>query len=84
MQRTEDFINVQEKHVSACMFCYWMCFTHEQVPKGHDEVCLLMVEAFCTVCVCVVSAEDGGLGIIDLEIKNRAMLNKWIWRYGER
>ncbi|EOY19422.1 Uncharacterized protein TCM_044508 [Theobroma cacao] len=26
--------------------------------------------------------EDGGLGIIDLEIKNRTLLNKWIWRYG--
>ncbi|KAL4333365.1 hypothetical protein GQ457_07G003570 [Hibiscus cannabinus] len=24
----------------------------------------------------------GGLGLCDLRLKNRAMLNKWIWRYG--
>ncbi|EOY00968.1 Uncharacterized protein TCM_010873 [Theobroma cacao] len=24
----------------------------------------------------------GGIGITNIEIKNRAMLNKWIWRYG--
>ena len=26
--------------------------------------------------------ENGGLGIVDLRLKNRALLNKWIWRYG--
>ncbi|KAL4302374.1 hypothetical protein GQ457_10G006520 [Hibiscus cannabinus] len=25
----------------------------------------------------------GGLGLWDLRLKNRALLNKWIWRYGE-
>lgn len=25
--------------------------------------------------------EDGGLGVIDLEIKIKVLLNKWIWRY---
>ena len=27
--------------------------------------------------------ENGGLGIVDLKLRNRALLNKWIWRYGE-
>ena len=27
--------------------------------------------------------EFGGLGIVDFRLKNRALLNKWIWRYGE-
>ncbi|EOY07997.1 Uncharacterized protein TCM_022315 [Theobroma cacao] len=26
--------------------------------------------------------ENGGLGIINMEVKNRALLNKWLWRYG--
>ena len=26
--------------------------------------------------------EFGGLGIIDLGLRNRALLNKWLWRYG--
>ncbi|XVE70601.1 hypothetical protein DITRI_Ditri10aG0084400 [Diplodiscus trichospermus] len=25
----------------------------------------------------------GGLGIIDVKLKNKAQLNKWVWRYGE-
>ena len=27
--------------------------------------------------------DNGGLGIVDIGIKNRALLNKWIWRYGK-
>ena len=27
--------------------------------------------------------ELGGLGLIDLNLKNRALLNKWIWRFSE-
>ena len=27
--------------------------------------------------------ENGGLGIVDVGIKNRALLNKWVWRYGD-
>ena len=27
--------------------------------------------------------ENGGLGIGDISIKNKALLNKWVWRYGE-
>ena len=27
--------------------------------------------------------DNGGLGIMDVSIKNRALLNKWVWRYGE-
>ena len=27
--------------------------------------------------------ENVGLGIGDISIKNRALLNKWVWRYGE-
>ena len=27
--------------------------------------------------------DNGGLGIMDIDIKNRALLNKWVWRYGE-
>ncbi|XWS09878.1 hypothetical protein CRYUN_Cryun39dG0027400 [Craigia yunnanensis] len=26
----------------------------------------------------------GGLRIVELKLKNRALLNKWIWRYGEK
>ncbi|XP_017974450.1 PREDICTED: uncharacterized protein LOC108661541 [Theobroma cacao] len=25
--------------------------------------------------------ECGGIGMVDLEVKNRALMNKWIWRY---
>lgn len=27
--------------------------------------------------------ECGGIGVTDLEVKNKALLNKWIWQYGE-
>ncbi|EOY03669.1 Uncharacterized protein TCM_018759 [Theobroma cacao] len=27
--------------------------------------------------------ECGGIGITNIEVKNRALLNKWIWRYGK-
>ncbi|KAL4278182.1 hypothetical protein GQ457_03G030870 [Hibiscus cannabinus] len=27
-------------------------------------------------------SECGGLGLVDFEVKNRALLNKWLWRYG--
>ena len=27
--------------------------------------------------------ENRGLGIVDLRLRNRVLLNKWIWRYGE-
>ena len=27
--------------------------------------------------------ENGGLGIMDLGLKNRALLNKWFWRYAD-
>ena len=27
--------------------------------------------------------EFGGLGIMDIGLKNRTLLNKWIWRFGE-
>ena len=27
--------------------------------------------------------ENGGLGFMDVGIKNRALLNKWVWRYDE-
>ena len=26
--------------------------------------------------------EHGGLGFVQISLKNRALLNKWIWRYG--
>ncbi|KAK8713145.1 hypothetical protein V6N13_148368 [Hibiscus sabdariffa] len=26
--------------------------------------------------------ECGGLWLVDFEVKNRALLNKWLWRYG--
>ncbi|XVE62137.1 hypothetical protein DITRI_Ditri06bG0094700 [Diplodiscus trichospermus] len=28
------------------------------------------------------SLEHGGLGFVDLKLKNRVLMNKWIWRYG--
>ena len=27
--------------------------------------------------------ENAGLGIVDLNIKNRALLNKWVWKYSD-
>ena len=29
------------------------------------------------------NSEYGGLGLVDISLKNRTLLNKWIWRYGE-
>ncbi|XVF62081.1 hypothetical protein PTKIN_Ptkin08bG0188600 [Pterospermum kingtungense] len=29
------------------------------------------------------SKKQGGLGLVNLELKNRSLLRKWIWRYGE-
>ncbi|KAE8658066.1 hypothetical protein F3Y22_tig00116975pilonHSYRG00163 [Hibiscus syriacus] len=27
--------------------------------------------------------EFGGLGVVDLKLKNRSLLNKWLWKFGE-
>ena len=29
------------------------------------------------------NSKYGGLGLVDISLKNRVLLNKWIWRYGE-
>lgn len=34
----------------------------------------------CWNVICKYKA-DGGLGLVDMKLKNRAMLNKWLWRF---
>lgn len=28
------------------------------------------------------SRKMGGLGLVDMELKNKALLKKWVWQYG--
>ncbi|XVE88638.1 hypothetical protein DITRI_Ditri19aG0085600 [Diplodiscus trichospermus] len=44
-----------------------------------DRVLLIKSVQWSDICN---SIDNGGLGIVDLKLKNRALMNRWIWRFG--